>query len=250
VCARVQITPMHITVISSCTGQKASTSPDQLTRKDFAAGEDHVVHRTKALEELTRPAERMYIGQHHLRLMRGVRAVRELEFATLDARIISAGYGLIPADKEIAPYDCTFSGMGKAELRRWANVLSIPSDARAILERPCDLGIVLLSNDYLAACQLPPDLELGGPTLFFSSYSAARELQQIPRARAVPLGNAEASRFSRPLVSLKGELGGRVLSLLAAADGDDHAHSLIGHLLNPATDVYNMLEQRSVDSLV
>ena len=238
---------MHVTVLSSCTGEKATTAADQLTRSDFARGLDHVAQRAEALRAHTRPAEKMYTGQHYTRLMRGAQAVRALDFATLDLWILSAGYGIISAERKVAPYDCTFSGIGKGELRRWANALSIPSDARAILERPFDLGIVLLSNDYLAACQLPPDLELGGPTLFFSSYSAARKLQQISRARDVPLGNAEASRFSRPLVSLKGELGGRVLSLLATADSENHAQSLMRHVLNPATDVYNMLEQRSVD---
>ena len=93
---------MHITVISSCTGKKVTSSADQLTWEDFAAGEDHVVQRTKVLEEFTRPAEQMYTGQHHVRLMRGVKAVRELGFATLDLWILSAGYGLIPAGKNVA----------------------------------------------------------------------------------------------------------------------------------------------------
>ena len=238
---------MHITVLTSCTGEKATTAVDQLTREDFAQGSDHVDNRTEAMQAHARPAEKMYTGQHHTRLMRGVEPVRALDFTKLDLWILSAGYGLIPDDKNVAPYDCTFAGMGKGELRAWAQSLSIPSDTRKILQRPFDLGIVLLSNDYLAACQLPPNLELGGPTLFFSSFSAAEDLQEIPRARAVPLGNAEANRFSRPLVSLKGELGGRVLSRLAAADSEDHAQSLMRHVLNPATDVYNVLEQRSVD---
>ena len=185
---------MQITILTSCTGEKATTAADQLTREDFARGPDHVMQRADALRAHTHPAEKMYTGQHHTRLMRGAQAVRALDFATLDLWILSAGYGIISAERKVAPYDCTFSGIGKGELRGWANALSIPSDARAILERPFDLGIVLLSNDYLAACQLPPDLELGGPTLFFSSYSAARELQQIPRARAVPVGIAKASR--------------------------------------------------------
>jgi len=243
----VNAATMRVNVLSSCTGEKATTAADQLTREDFARGSDHVAQRTDALRAHTRPAEKMYTGQHHTRLMRGVEAFQALDFATLDLWILSAGYGIISAERKVAPYDCTFSGMGKGELRRWANGLSIPSDACAILERPFDLGIVLLGNDYLAACQLPPDPRLGGPTLFFSSYSAARELQQIPRARAVPLGNAEASRFSRPLVSLKGELGGRVLSLLATADSEDHAQSLMRHILNPATAVYDVLERGSVD---
>ena len=174
----------------------------------------------------------MYAGQHHLRLMRGVEVIRP-DFCR----------------KSRGPYDCTFVGMGKRELRRWAAHLSIPAAARRVLGRPFDLGLVLLSNDYLAACDLSADIDLGGPTLFFSSCSAAEDLQEIPAARTVPLGNQEASRFSCPLVSLKGELGGRTLSLLADTDDAQHAQSLIHHLVKPATDLYDVLEHESIELL-
>jgi hypothetical protein len=214
---------------------------------DFAAGEEHVAGRTKGLQELTHPAERMYAGQHHTRLMRGIEAVRTETPHATRLWILSAGYGLIPADKTVAPYDCTFSGMRKAELRRWPRSLSIPTDARRVLSRPFDLGLVLLSNDYLAACELysdrpPRGVQLGGPTLFFCSRSAAAGLRALPNARVVTLGNAEARRFSCPLVSLKGELGGRVLSMFAHAQDGKATETLKRQLLDPSVDPYKLLK--------
>ena len=163
---------MRITVLTSCTGEKATSSARQLTKEDFAKGEGHVARRTEGLHKLTRPAEKMYTGQHHVRLMRGVEAVRTQTSHTLDLWILSAGYGLIPTDKAAAPYDCTFSNMRKSELRRWSRSLSIPTDVREVLARPFDLGLVLLSNDYLAACELysekpPSGVALGGPCALF-----------------------------------------------------------------------------------
>ena len=238
---------MRTTVLTSCTGEKATSSASQLTKEDFAKGEDHVARRTKGLHKLTRPAEKMYTGQHHTRLMRGVQAVRTQTTHPTHLWILSAGYGLIPADKTVAPYDCTFSGMRKAELCRWARSLSIPTDVRKVLARPFDLGLVLLSNDYLAACELysekpPSGVTLGGPTLFFSSRSAAAGLRALPNAAVVTLANQEARRFSCPLVSLKGELGGRVLSMFAHARDGTATETLKRQLLDPSVDPYKLLE--------
>jgi len=61
---------MRITVLTSCPGEKATSSASQLTLEDFAAGEDHVADHTKGLQELTQPAKKMYTGHHHTRLMR------------------------------------------------------------------------------------------------------------------------------------------------------------------------------------
>ena len=184
----------------------------------------------------------MYTGQHHLRLMRSAEAIRRETRHSLDLHILSAGYGLISGAHAVAPYDCTFAGMGKAELRDWAAHLSIPAVARRMLSHPFDLGLVLLSNEYLAACQLPPDLSPGGATLFFSSASAAKALWRLSEARVVPLGNTEASRFSCPLVSLKGELGGRILSLLVQTNTAQETDELKDRLFDPSVNIYSMLD--------
>ena len=112
---------------------------------------------------------------------------------------------------------------------------------------PSTWGLVLLSNDYLAACELyseePPSVvKLGGPTLFLSSRSAAAGLRALSHARVVTLGNAEARRFSCPLVSLKGELGGRVLSMFAHARDGRSTETLKRQLLDPSVDPYKLLE--------
>ena len=71
---------MRITILTSCTGEKATFINRVSSHKDdFAKEEGHVARRTKGLHKLTRPAEKMYTGQHHTRLMRGVQAVQHAE---------------------------------------------------------------------------------------------------------------------------------------------------------------------------
>jgi hypothetical protein len=175
---------------------------------------------TKGVDpERTRPvtAESLYRGQQHLRLMAGVRAyVRAGEPAgKLELRIVSAGHGLVARSRRLAPYDATFAGLPREAIRRRARTLGIPSQVRALLARPYELALLLLGDDYLEACSLDDEMVLGGPTIAFCAPRVTRRLPSLPGLHAVALHNAEAKRFSCGLISLKGELGGRLLARLA-----------------------------------
>jgi hypothetical protein len=211
---------VRVVVISSCTGEKAVTSPEALTLADFGRGQNHVAEREADLRDQMLTAEQLYTGQQHVRLMRGVHRVRESANATpkidLDLWIVSAGYGLVPAKQELAPYEATFSGMGKPAVRKWASQLGVPDAFRRLIKEPYDLGLILLGDDYLDACALDSTVELGGPTLLFCGSRAQRRLPDLDGLRSVPLTNVEARRFSCGLVALKGELAARLLDNLAS----------------------------------
>jgi hypothetical protein len=114
----------------------------------------------------------------------------------------------------LAPYEATFSGMGKRALRAWADQLGVPDAVRGLLAEPYDLGLVLLGNEYLEACRLADDVRLGGPTLLICGANMAKTLPRLPRLRLLALSNAEAKRFSCALIGLKGELAARLLNRL------------------------------------
>lgn len=203
---------MRLLVLTSCTGDKCVSDPNQLTLEDFRQGPDHLIRRERELAELLTPAEDLYTGLQHQRLMQGVRALREHSSdIQLDLHILSAGYGLMPGNRPLAPYEATFSGMRKPALRDWAKRLQIPQGFRALLAEPYDFGLVLLGNEYLDACLLASDVTLGGPTLLFCGLTKAKSLPKLPNLRAVPLTNADAKRFSCALIGLKGELAARIL---------------------------------------
>jgi hypothetical protein len=173
--------------------------------------------RKVASAERPTTAESLYRGEQHVRLMRGVRAYRHAKSPAgpLSLRILSAGHGLLPASRAISAYDHTFQGQPRDAIRARAEELQVPRQLRRLLARPYRLALLLLGDDYLEACRLNEDVNLGGPTLALCGRAAALRFLPLRRLRAIPLGNAEARRFSCGLVALKGELGGRILEAIA-----------------------------------
>jgi hypothetical protein len=207
---------MRLLVITSCTGEKSVSDTDQLTLDDFRQGLEHINTREQSFSELLTPAEQLYTGMQHERLMQGVNEVRLAKKFDLDLWILSAGYGLVPADRKLAPYEATFIGMKKAESRAWAEQLSIAKDVRQVISQPYDLGLILLGDDYLDACAFDNSLVLGGSTIVFCGKNAAKKLPNVENLIPVTLSNAEAKRFSCALIGLKGELASRLLRKVIA----------------------------------
>lgn len=208
-----------ILVVSSCTATKLRVS-----------------NRRQALY-----AESLYAGQQHKRLMRGVDDYRAAGQPAGELRlfILSAFYGLLPSRKRISSYDHSFSGLSVAAIRRRGHQMRVPEDLRKLLRKPFDLGLLLLSDPYLRACDLGAEVKLGGPLLSFCSPAVARRMPAIDGLRTISLANAEARRFSCGLTALKGELAGGLLSQLAAEP------DALAAFTSPYTDILRQLERSS-----
>lgn len=204
---------MRVLVISSCTGDKKYKVENQLTKQDFQRGHDHIKKRERELADYMLPVEEMYTGQQHVRLMQGIESVKNK--ISVDLRILSAGYGLIEHNRKIAPYECTFQKMSDRGILNWANFLNIPSDFRKIITEKYDLGLVLLGENYLKACDFGEELLFRYRTLIFCGKQFARKLPNWQNTKVIPLSESETRRFSCGLVALKGEIGARVLKSMA-----------------------------------
>lgn len=180
---------LRISALTSCTGQKVATA-------------------------VAVPAERLYCGQQHVRLMRGVEVARSAGHEVAVA-VVSAEHGLLGGDGLVAPYERTFQGMPAAERRRLARELGIPAAIGALLAEPADLRLVLLGGDYLDACELTADAVLGAPTLALCGAGTALRLPVLAGLRPLVLHERDTRRFACGLVGLKGEVAGRLLALLA-----------------------------------
>ncbi len=210
-----------ILVVTSCTSLKA-----------LGAGDPPV------------PAERLYIGEQHRRLMRGVTSFRAASTRfDLDLRIVSAGHGLVRGDQLLGFYDMSFAGLGGATIERRAEALGIPVDVADLLSKPAALILLLLGDDYMRASGLRPGSALGGPALAFGGAALARRFGGSSPLKVVPAGKAEARRFSCGLVGLKGELGGQLLELLARRP------DLVPHLAAADLDVLALLDANTQASL-
>jgi hypothetical protein len=234
---------LRLLIITSCTGEKSVTHKRALTLDDFRKGREHIARRERELHDFLTPAEDLYTGQQHVRLMRGVRAMREArhegEPVVLSLWILSAGYGFVPGSQKLAPYEATFQGMKTKELRAWADKLQVPAKFQEIVSEPYDLGLVLLGDSYLAACALDSTVGLGGPTTLLCGANASARLPTIRQLRSIALGNAHARRFACGLVGLKGEIAGRVLKRIDAEVGT------FERLRDPGGDVLALLDGES-----
>lgn len=232
---------MKIQVITSCTGEKQHSASNQLVQEDFRGLHDSGLFnaRQQTLSEYVLPAEDMYTGEQHARLMSGVQKIRQsLSADAIDVWILSAGYGLIPGNVTIAPYECTFQGMKSKELRAWADHLRVHEVVRKVLAIPVDLTLVLLGEDYLRALNLDRSVEFKSPTLIFTSENSKRFVQGDGRLRIVTLANPDTKKFSCGLVGLKGELGKRLLARIA-----EDGKVFISNLFDPENDVLALLTQ-------
>jgi predicted ABC-type ATPase len=230
---------VRFSIITSCTGEKVVVSDWQLTREDFALGQKHVAKREKEMMDLLRTAGEIYSGEQHIRLMRGVSALRstlDSGRSTVSLHILSAGYGIVPEDRVIAPYEITFATMKSKELGEWADFLHVPQDFRKTVATPYDFGMILLGDNYLSACALDEKVTFGGPTLLFCGTGMAKKLPKLKNVRVVPISNPEARRFSCGLVGLKGDLAARVLAGISADA------SVVGNILDTRFNVLKWLD--------
>ena len=219
--------------MTSCTGQKRVTLDRQLTKDDFAKGTEYVASREWELTDVLVSAETIYSGQQHVRLLRGINQLRTLRpDIVVDLWIVSAGYGLIPGSRLIAPYEATFTGMKRGEAQEWSDHLGIPQAFRSLVAQPYDLGLVLLGDEYLSALRLDASVALAGKTLFLTSTKAEKFVAQIDRAIPIPLSIPDTRRFGSGLVGLKGEVASRLLMQIAETGSLDLAGSAPGAILD------------------
>lgn len=231
---------MKVRILTSCTGEKLFSPDNQLNQDDFRLLHDRKAFKARedSLAEFRTAAEDLYTGQQHLRLMQGIKQLQEKAGPiNVELWILSAGYGLIPGDRQIVPYECTFQGMKTGELRQWAEHLRVAESAQQFFAEPADLNLILLGDSYLKALCLTDSFPISAPTLFLTSDGALKQIKGKGQIVTVPLSNREAKRFSCGLVALKGELAKRILVRLA-----NEEEALKSKLLDPACDFLDLLD--------
>lgn len=156
--------PADVFVLSACSGDKAISPPV------VGCGEIDKSSRTDLLETHTGeslPAESLYTGNEHTHVEAAVEQLAEI--ATVDWRIISAGFGLVRPDTELPSYECTFRdddsvreraermGYDPGTLTRAeqtqvvAQELGIPRQVEEALADGYDIAFIVLGEDYLHA---------------------------------------------------------------------------------------------------
>lgn len=193
-------------VVTSCTGEKQFKPPQPLTRVDFQDSQRYAA-ASERLQAYQCPAAELYTGVQHRYVMAAVQALRQrFGQAMVDLQILSAGYGLIAADRVIVPYEVTFNQFSAAELDTWAAELQI----HQVFERAItsyDLIFVLLGERYLRALALPVETRADQTLIFLTSRQGDRYIPPLTaQVHRVHLSNQDAKRYGCALVGLKGFL--------------------------------------------
>lgn len=192
---------MRLLVVTSCTASKTRSAPNALQVVDFRDHE-RLRRREEELAHLRCQAAEMYEGPQHRYVRTGMRHLRQAGVAA-DLSVISAGYGLIPEDRPIVPYDVTFSTMGRREARAWAAYLGIPAAVRAAAAT-YPLVTFLLGDRYLSAVEPPVPAQPGQRLIYFARPGEGRV--EGPGVTLVPVHLALCGRFHAGMVALKGAM--------------------------------------------
>lgn len=205
-------------VVSSCTGEKAVSHPQQLTLADFQDPELRL-RREAVLGHLRRSAIDLYTGEQHRHVVAGMRQLRMhygSDFVRL--RIVSAGYGVVDESDGLLPYEATFNGMRSADARAWAQRLRIPEKIREAVSG-FSLVVFLLGSKYLAAAS-PPVIPARGQRFVFLCAASEANRCTASSVTVVPAGVGETRVFGSGLVGLKGKM----FRLFAQAVAQDVRH--------------------------
>ncbi|MBE9200080.1 MULTISPECIES: DUF6884 domain-containing protein [unclassified Nodularia (in: cyanobacteria)] len=196
----------RVLIITSCTGEKRFKPTNQLTLEDFKDSA-RLQSRSDELGEFACPATQMYTGLQHLRAIEGVELLRQsVGQQAVDLVILSAGYGLIPENKIIVPYEVTFNRMKGYEIDEWAKFLEVhQAFEQAIVGY--DLVFLLLGENYLRSLRLPVATKPEQTLIFFASKTSKSHIKDLTaKTFILTLSNAEAKHYCYGLFGLKGFL--------------------------------------------
>lgn len=192
-------------IITSCTGEKKFKPESHLLLDDFQDSNNLNI-KEKQLKEYIVTAGEMYTGMQHLRLMEGVKILRDkYGLNVVDVNIVSAGYGLIPENRKIAPYEVTFNTMSSKEIKTWSRTLRINESVSTAIQG-YDLILFLLGDKYLRALELPIQTTEDQRLIFFASGTSRKLIPNKPNYFIYEVGQKDAKSFSYGLVALKGYL--------------------------------------------
>lgn len=196
---------MHIVIIGSCTKKKRYTLKEMASCADL---DDVMAGRKKTshLQAYSLPAIEMYTGKQHLYTKE---AFHNLENVIGKAQtkfyILSSGYGLIPHDMEITPYECSLTDLSVDQIKSRASFLKTSGVFKKVTAN-ADLVFILLGVRYLYLLGLPFHLPQKPTYLFLCSDKGTKLLPHQPNIFYIKLGLGEARKFRVPLISLKGLL--------------------------------------------
>lgn len=190
-------------LLLGCTRQKAEMPQDPLRWEDFMEPA-RLERRTQELQAHVRPAREMFTSPLFREALEAVSTLRgAFGPDAVGVLIVSAAYGAIPEQQEIAPYDVSFGDMSLEEARWRGEHLGLPAAVRAA-SGGYPLVVSLLGKGYRSASDLPGDGALPGKRIYLTGTSG---LGWLPEGSSqVRLGAAEMEAFGAGPMTVKAKV--------------------------------------------
>lgn len=183
---------MRTLVITAGTAEKRDLIPDPA----LAAELSDPLRRREAERRLAPfacPAFAMYTGSHHRMVMDGLWSVWAVwGRGVLDLAILSAGYGLIPAEETIVPYEAAFDEEPQA-LMEWSAQQAIGKKASALVGS-YDMAFYLLNGPALTALALPLDVPAAVQQFVLTDAESVSHVPMAPNLHAFVAAQGRAAR--------------------------------------------------------
>ena len=185
---------MEVLVLTSCVASKkygiAEIKP-LLDKHNLPIPTDDLENERKykeILKEFVLPASQMYEGSFKF-VKELVNTLRK-RGDEVDFFIISARYGLIDENTPIIPYECTFKGLSKEEIRKKADKLEIYKKLIDLLrKKEYDEAIIILGGDYLLT--------------IFDKKRGKNFLQALKAGKIIIFGSKQLEKLIRPDANIR-----------------------------------------------
>ncbi len=194
---------MRTLIISSCTGKKKFNFKDIPNCDTFFDGtlnkwEDKLSkYRIEAIE--------MYKGMQHQIVARCFkRLIDSVPKDEFNFYILSAAYGLIPYNKKIIPYNCTYNGMKVNKIKELGLKQNLKNEFYDIT-KDYDFIFVLLGRDYLKALALDT-LPESPKFVFLGSKESKGLIPKKPNVIFIDSGNSKVKEYNAASIYLKGTI--------------------------------------------
>ena len=195
---------LRVLVVGSCGKKKLYNDNDQPTCHTIDGKHDISFWRRK-LPESCAPARDMYIGPQQTELVKAVDLLRTIAGVEVHFIIVSAGFGILNEQDLVPPYDCSFSTMPMAEVRKRSQEQQLQASILNQTTKGFDLIYFALGKRYLAALGKDTLSELQTPTIVFHGKESDN-LVRFPCSSQTVKAFSKQGHKIHGVVGFKGDL--------------------------------------------
>jgi len=147
----------------------------------------------------------MYTGPQNTELVGAVDLLRRITSVEVQLVIISAGFGVLQEQDLVPPYDCSFTNMKIAEIRKQSRRLKLKSSFEQMTNKGFDLIYLALGKRYLATLGEEVLSKLETTTVIFHGPESYH-LVRIPCSAEIVQAFSKRGHKIHGVVGFKGDL--------------------------------------------